>query len=145
MIRETLERIAPFVAALAALAVFSALCVATLRGFPMQVAACVVGAFAAAFFIAITCDRRIHRVLTSAAGDWEKMRAQAQNFRGAESTTLLLLRVILFAEVLLAFFALGLDQATTIVAIAGFAVATMISICEYVRRNAIADQIGREI
>lgn len=145
MIRESLEKIAPFVAALAALAVFIALCVAALRGFPMQIAAYAVGAFATTFFIAITCDGRIHRVLASAGGDWEKMRAQAQNFRGAESTTLLLLRVVLFAEVLLAFFVLGLDQATTIVAIAGFVVVALIGMCEYVRRNAAADQIDRDI
>jgi hypothetical protein len=132
MIREALERVGVAFAGVAALVVFLSLCIEPLRSDFARYSAIVLAAYAAAFFLAITCDGRIHRVLSRNQLSLKFFDAKWTWFGEGESTTVGVLRHVLFVEFWLALFMLG-STATTLAAISGYVIAVMLGMCEYVR------------
>ncbi|MBY0567786.1 MAG: hypothetical protein K2P70_10760 [Hyphomonadaceae bacterium] len=130
MIRETLERGGVFFAGAAALVVFLALCIEPLRGDFARFSAAVLAIYAGAFFFAMVCDGRLHRVLTAQKVIGEP---QPKWFDSSERTTTGILRFVLFAEFWLALFVVGFYTATLLAAASGFAIVVSLTTCEYVR------------
>ena len=133
MIRDTLERGGVAFAGAAALVVFLSLCIEPLRADFARFSAIVLAAYAAAFFAAMTCDGRIHRVLSANQLSFNFADRKWTWFGQGESTTVGVLRAVLFVEFWLAFFIAGFYTATMLAAVSGYIIVVALGTCEYVR------------
>lgn len=133
MIRDTLERGGVIFAGAAALVVFLSLCIEPLRDDFAKFSAIVLAAYALAFFAAMTCDRRIHRVLSRNQISLDFTPRSWTWLGEGESTPVGALRWVLFVEFWIALFVVGISTATTLAAVSGYGIVVLLGTCEHVR------------